>query len=239
MLVKLKGPRKWPAGCKVEDLPLATIKGRERWDKAILDRFPMNEESAKTLLDQFMVEGLSRYESERSRADLEDSTSQLSAHLRVGTLSPYELYWATEQSNLSYDEKKTFSRRLFWRDLAYFQLKYFPFMREKSIRQHYEDTKWVEQEEGNRRFEAWKKGRTGYPLVDAGMRELWATGWMTQSIRMVCASFLVEYLRVNWTRGAEWFHYTLVDADSAINSMMWQNAGRSVSYCIGGDAQHY
>lgn len=239
LLTKIKGPRKWPAGCEVEDLPLATIKGRERWDRPILDRFPMNEESAKNLLDQFMDKGLNRYESERSRADLEGSTSQLSAHLRVGTLSPYELYWATEQSKLSYDEKKTFSRRLFWRDLAYFQLKYFPFMREKSIRQHYEDTKWVEQEEGNRRFEAWKKGRTGYPLVDAGMRELWATGWMTQSVRMVCASFLVEYLRVNWTRGAEWFHYTLVDADSAINSMMWQNAGRSVSYCNFEGGQHY
>jgi len=59
------------------------------------------------------------------------------------------------------------------------------------------------------------------------MRELWKTGWMTQSVRMVVASFLVEYLRVNWVRGAKWFHYTLVDADSAINSMMWQNAGRS------------
>ena len=239
MLAKMKGPRNWPGGSKIEDLPLAKITGRDRWDKPILDRFHMNEDSAKNLLDQFMAGGLTRYESERSRADLEGSTSQLSAHLRVGTLSPYELYWATEQSDLLYDEKKTFSRRLFWRDLAYFQLKYFPFMREKSIRQHYEDTKWVEEEEEARRFEAWKKGRTGYPLVDAGMRELWATGWMTQSVRMVCASFLVEYLRVNWTRGAEWFHYTLVDADSAINPMMWQNAGRSVSYCTVGEAQHY
>jgi deoxyribodipyrimidine photolyase len=229
LVANLKGPRNWPAGCKIGDLPLATITGHERWDKPILDRFPMNENSAKILLDQFMVGGLTRYESQRSRADLEGSTSQLSAHLRVGTLSPYELYWATEGSNLSHDEKKTFSRRLFWRDLAYFQLLYFPFMRQKSIRQHYEDTQWADEKEGNKRFEAWKRGRTGYPLVDAGMRELWATGWMTQSVRMVCASFLVEYLRVNWTRGAEWFHYTLADADSAINPMMWQNAGRSVS----------
>ena len=105
-------------------------------------------------------------------------------------------------------------------------------MRHKSIRQHYEDTEWIGDEEASRRFEAWKKGRTGYPLVDAGMRELWRTGWMTQSVRMVVASFLVEYLRVNWTRGAEWFHYTLVDADSSINAMMWQNAGRSVSLSI-------
>lgn len=180
----------------------------------------MNEDSAHMLLNTFMVEGLVRYESQRSRADLDGSTSQLSANLRVGMLSPYELYWATEESKLSYEEKKTFSRRLFWRDLAYFQLFYFPFMRNKSIRQHYEETEWVEENEEERRFEAWKKGQTGYPLVDAGMRELWATGWMTQSVRMVVASFLVEYLRVSWTRGAEWFHYTLSDADSAINSMM-------------------
>ena len=232
LLNKMKGPRKWPASWKVENLPLATITGRERWDRPILDRFSMNEKSAKELLDQFMTEGLTRYESQRSRADLDGSTSQLSAHLRVGTLSPYELYWATEESNLSSDEKKTFSRRLFWRDLAYFQLFSFPFMRNKSIRQHYEDTEWIDDEEANRRFEAWKKGCTGYPLVDAGMRELWASGWMTQSVRMVVASFLVEYLRVNWTRGAEWFHYTLVDADSSINAMMWQNAGRSVSLSI-------
>ena len=68
---------------------------------------------------------------------------------------------------------------------------------------------------------------TGYPLVDAGMRELYHTGWLTQSVGMVVASFLTEYLRVNWVKGFEWFHYTLVDADSAINAMMWQNAGRS------------
>ena len=82
-------------------------------------------------------------------------------------------------------------------------------------------------DEERKRFDAWKRGQTGYPLVDAGMRELYATGWMTQSIRMVAASFLTEYLRVNWVKGCEWFHYTLVDADSAINPMMWQNAGRS------------
>jgi hypothetical protein len=86
---------------------------------------------------------------------------------------------------------------------------------------------WVSREKEENRFNAWKRGRTGFPIVDAAMRELYATGWMTQSIRMVAASFLVEYLRVNWTKGCEWFHYTLADSDSAINAMMWQNAGKS------------
>jgi deoxyribodipyrimidine photo-lyase len=128
---------------------------------------------------------------------------------------------------LSHEEKKTFARRLIWRDLAYFHLYCFPLMRERSIREHYEKTEWVSDVEERSRLEAWKKGMTGYPIVDAGMRELYATGWMTQSVRMVVASFLTEYLRINWTKGADWFHYTLVDADSAINPMMWQNAGRS------------
>ena len=100
-------------------------------------------------------------------------------------------------------------------------------MRASPIRKHYQNTEWVSEEEEKRRFEAWKLGKTGFPIVDAAMRELYETGWMTQSIRMVVASFLVEYLRVNWVKGCEWFHYTLVDSDSAINAMMWNNAGKS------------
>jgi hypothetical protein len=73
----------------------------------------------------------------------------------------------------------------------------------------------------------WQTGQTGYPLVDASMRELWATGWVQQNMRMVSACFLTEYLNINWTEGARWYEDTLVDADLAINSMMWQNAGRS------------
>lgn len=196
---KMKGPRAWPSG-KVTDLQIALVTGRDKWDLPIRKRFPMSEADAQELLITFMNEkpGLKQYESQRSRADLEGATSRLSAHLRLGTLSPYELYHQTERSSLTQEEKKTFSRRLFWRDLAYFQLHTFPSMRERCIRQHYEKTLWVVGDEEERRLVAWQKGQTGYPIVDAAMRELWSTGWMTQSIRMVAASFLVEYLRVNW-----------------------------------------
>lgn len=215
----------------MKNLQMGLVTGQEKWDLPIRKQwFPMSEVHAQELLLLFMNQeqtGLKEYESQRSRADLERATSRLSVHLRLGTLSPYELYHHTENSSLSREEKKTFSRRLIWRDLAYFQLHTFPFMRERCIRQHYEHTEWVTGDEEKRRLTAWQTGQTGYPIVDAAMRELWSTGWMTQSVRMVAASFLVEYLRVNWTKGAEWFHYTLVDADSAINSMMWQNAGRS------------
>jgi deoxyribodipyrimidine photolyase len=187
----------------------------------------MSENQATATLNAFFTQGFIKYETERSRADKDSATSKLSAHLRIGTLSPHELYWKTEDSTLAYEDKKTFSRRLIWRDLAYYQLFCFPEMRHVSIRRHYENTEWVSGEDEVRRLDAWKWGKTGFPIVDAGMRELYKTGWMTQNIRMVVASFLTEYLRVNWVKGCEWFHYTLVDADSAINAMMWQNAGRS------------
>ena len=100
-------------------------------------------------------------------------------------------------------------------------------MRDSSIRGHYEQIERCSGEEEKIRFKAWKTGKTGYPLVDASMRELYEIGWLTQSLQMVVVSFLTEYLRVNWVKGCELFRYTLLDADSAINAMMWQNEGRS------------
>ncbi len=227
LLQEAQGPAEWPSSVTVRDLKMAQIRGKVKWDMPIRERFIMSEPAGYQMLEDFFQKGLRRYESERSRADKEFATSNLSPHLRVGTISPNELYWRTEDSGLGYDELKTFSRRLFWRDLAYYQLKCFPDMRSFPIRKHYQHIEWVTGDEETRRYEAWKLGKTGFPIVDAGMRELYTTGWMTQSIRMVVASFLVEYLRVNWVKGCEWFHYTLVDADSAINAMMWNNAGKS------------
>jgi deoxyribodipyrimidine photolyase len=226
LLESMQGLQVWPDSIDIEALDIGVVKGNKKWDLPILERFPMSEDVALQELEHFMKKGFFLYEQERSRADLEYSTSKLSPHLRIGTLSPNELYYKVEDSSLSYDERKTFSRRLVWRDLAYYHLLNFPTMRDISIRCHYGNSKWCDGEEENRRFEAWKTGTTGYPLVDAGMRELYKTGWLTQSVRMVVASFLTEYLRVNWVKGCEWFHYTLVDSDSAINAMMWQNAGR-------------
>jgi deoxyribodipyrimidine photo-lyase len=119
-------------------------------DHPIFQCCPMSYEVARSRLDRFFVKGLPQFEKERSRADKDDATSQLSVHLRIGTLSPYELYWLAEDSTLSYEEKKTFARRLIWRDLAYFHLYSFPLMRERSIREHYEKTEWVSDVEERR-----------------------------------------------------------------------------------------
>jgi len=230
---KVTGPSTWPQSEPLSSImaaAAAAAAATERsWHQPIRDRFPnMSYEGAHDVMDVFFrsqQSGFRQYETERNRADKELATSSLSVHLRLGTLSPTELHWKVQDSPL--DDKKTFSRRLFWRDLAYYQLRCFPNMSRMAIRAHYQNTEWVTGTEEHRRLEAWKWGRTGYPIVDAGMRELYKTGWMTQSVRMVVASFLVEYLRISWVRGCEWFHYTLADADTAINAMMWQNAGKS------------
>ena len=230
----------WPASCGVDDLQLARMPPGKDWGAAIRAAWPAGEQTAQQACLHFVATGLLQYERDRSRADLfgDDraenatasscATSRLSIALRFGELSPRFLYWAIRDAGLPREVTKTFARRLHWRDLAYFQLNVFPEMRTKGIRAHYDSTRWVEPpSEYQRRLRAWQRGMTGYPIVDAGMRELYLTGWMSQSVRMVCASFLVEYLRVSWLDGQIWFGDTLCDADSAINAMMWQNAGRS------------
>ena len=155
MMNRIKGPAVWPEGVSVDELGLAVISGSEKWDLPIVQRFPMSEEDAISNLNQFFQRGFAMYEKDRNRADMEWSTSKLSAHLRIGTLSPNELYYKVENSDLEYADRKTFTRRLFWRDLAYFHLLNFPEMRDRSIRSHYEQTEWVDGDEEKRRLEAW------------------------------------------------------------------------------------
>ena len=203
------------------------------WGAGIRDRWVAGEDAAMAAADAFVKGGLGMYEKDRSRADVQTATARISAHMRVGELSVRYLYHAIRDSALTPELVKTFSRRLHWRDLAYYHLSVFPEMRNVGIRAHYDSTEWVSPPaEATRRIRAWQRGVTGYPIVDAGMRELLETGWMCQSVRMVVASFLVEYLRCNWVEGEKWFFENLVDADSAINAMMWQNAGVCVCLCV-------
>ena len=193
------------------------------WAAPIREAWAIGEDKAQKELRTYVREKLQHYEEKRSRTDVL-FVSRLSPYIRWGQLSPQMLYWAVKESGIPPEEVKTFSRRLFWRDLAYYQLHTFPDMTHVSIRKHYEDHEWSKDES---EYNAWKSGTTGFPMVDAGMRELYSTGWMHQSVRMVCAAFLTEFLNQHWRKGHDWFAHTLVDADVAINAMMWQNAGRS------------
>jgi deoxyribodipyrimidine photo-lyase len=112
-----------------------------------------------------------------------------------------------------------FLRQLIWREFAYHQLIHFPTMLYKPLREQFKGFPWKQSDE---EFARWQNGMTGYPLVDAGMRELWETGAMNNRIRMVVASFLVKHLLISWVDGSEWFKETLVDFDVANNAMGWQ-----------------
>ena len=232
---RLLPPAKPPRSQSVSSLCLAPVPRRRDgtpgrdWAAAMMAHWPaVGETAAHAAMDEFVHKiggGLAAYESRRSRADEPGAVSRLSPFLRFGQLSARQLYHAVRRSGYDREVTKTFARRLHWRDLAYYQLHAFPDMAHFPIRRHYAAHAWSNETPSHLR--AWQLGRTGYPMVDAAMRSLYATGWMHQSLRMVCASFLVEYLGVSWVFGANWFSDTLVDADLAINSMMWQNAGRS------------
>ena len=182
----------------------------------------MSERGGLRMLGDFIAKGLPRYEAERGKA-AEPTVARISPYLHFGQLSPRHAMRALADAGCK-RASKTFWRRLVWRDLAYWQLHHWPHLPTRPVRAAYADVEWSAD---GAHLRAWQRGRTGFPLVDAGMRELWATGYMHQSVRIVAALFLTEYLNMSWVHGARWFHDTLVDGDLAINCMMWQNGGKT------------
>lgn len=205
--------------------------------------FPLDEDTAYDAMMRFVHgPGLRQYGKKRGRIDVETAVSRLSPCIKWGLISPQALHWAVkENKKLAPAKKAVFGRRMYWRDLSYYQLRCFPDMHTVGIRKHYDQTEWddpnklvtdkiLRTTDGPKLdtyLNRYKYGFTGFPLVDAGMRELQETGWMQQNVRMVVASFLVDYLGWDWRVGFRIFHDCLIDADLAINAMMWQNAGGS------------
>ena len=151
----------------------------------------------------------------------------LSPWLHFGELSPRQI-WAAVQA-VSKESgvfppsngARVFLSEVGWREFAHHLLFHFPHTPEKPLRADFENFPWAD-DPGGKKLRAWQRGRTGYPIVDAGMRQLWHTGWMHNRVRMIAASFLVKHLRLSWTHGARWFWDTLVDADLASNTLGWQ-----------------
>ena len=191
------------------------------WGASIRAAWRNSEAQALVTCTAFVRDQLARYEATRHLAD-GSGVSKLSPYLHFGQLSPRTLSRALDAAGAS-KVSKTFAHRLTWRDLAYWQLHHFPDLPTLGVRAY--EPPWVDAFTTTTRLAAWQFGRTGYPLVDAAMRELRATGWQHQSMRMVAAAFLVRCLHVSWTHGLQWFHDNLIDADLAINSMMWANSG--------------
>lgn len=180
------------------------------------------ESGARKRLEQFIEEGLEGYGKLRDRPDREN-VSRLSPHLHFGEISPRQLWGALrnviDQSPALERDGLKFLSEVGWREFSYHLLYHFPQMIGENWKADFDAYPWQDNEAG---FTAWKRGKTGYPIVDAGMRELWATGYMHNRVRMVVASFLVKHLRVDWRKGETYFWDTLVDADLANNVCSWQ-----------------
>ena len=171
---------------------------------------------AQGALERFLSESVHRYGEGRDRP-AERWTSSLSPHLHFGEISLRQIASALRQ--VRGEGASSFLRELGWREFSHHLLYHFPHLDQHPLREQFASFPWCEDRDGLR---AWQIGQTGYPLVDAGMRQLWQTGWMHNRVRMVVGSFLVKDLLIDWRRGAEWFWDTLVDADLANNSMGWQ-----------------
>ncbi len=194
------------------------------WAAGLRAAWTPGEAAARRRLDAFLGR-LDRYDTERDRPD-HDGTSALSPHLHFGEISPRRIWHAVRAAvggrpaaRITTGGAESYLRELGWREFATHLLWHFPHTAERPLRGDYERFPWVDDPVGLR---AWQRGRTGFPVVDAGMRQLWNTGWMHNRVRMIVASFLVKDLRVSWLEGARWFWDTLVDADLAANTLGWQ-----------------
>ena len=211
-------------GVAIDDLDLLPAID---WAAGMRAAWTPGEAAALRRLDRFL-ERLDHYDTDRDRPD-HDGTSALSPHLHFGEISPRRVWHAVRKAVggrpaalIERGGAETYLRELGWREFATHLLYHFPHTAERPLRSDYERFPWVDDPVGLR---AWQRGRTGYPIVDAGMRQLWQTGWMHNRVRMIVASFLVKDLRVSWLTGARWFWDTLVDANLAANTLGWQWAG--------------
>ena len=186
------------------------------WHTGLAEAWTPGEAGALGRLDRFESKAPA-YKVERDRPDLE-STSRLSPHLHWGELGPRQVWWAIRKAHPG-GAAEPYLRQLVWREFAHHLLFHFPHTTTEPLRPEFASFPW---QDNPKWLRAWQRGRTGYPIVDAGMRELWRTGWMHNRVRMIVASFLVKDLLIPWQAGAAWFWDTLVDANLANNTLGWQ-----------------
>jgi len=193
-----------------------------RWDAGISGHWTPGESAAHARLAAFCDSALARYDDGRNRPDL-DGCSRLSPFLHFGEVSPRQCLTAVRNARMDHPASgkaaAAFIRELGWREFAHHLLHHFPQTTNQPLDPRFEQYPW---EPDSQLLQAWQQGRTGYPIVDAGMRELWNTGWMHNRVRMIAASLLTKNLRQHWLDGARWFWDTLVDADLANNTSGWQ-----------------
>ncbi|MEM7026781.1 MAG: deoxyribodipyrimidine photo-lyase [Pseudomonadota bacterium] len=192
------------------------------WAQGLRDNWQPGEAGAKTALKQFLKQGLVNYDEDRDRPDIE-GTSQLSPHLHFGEIAPVRIWHEVKQlssaDNVLQKQALSYLRELAWRDFSNHLLFHWPDLPDDSFKKEYNLFPWAEDKKA---LIAWQTGHTGFPIVDAGMRQLWHTGWMHNRVRMIVGSLLVKHLLIHWRHGEDWFWDTLVDADMANNAASWQ-----------------
>lgn len=192
-----------------------------KWYKKIENQWKIGEDAAKNRLLEFLDNGLEGY-AENRNYPAKKGISKLSPHLHFGEISPNQVWYAAQTTgmiNNITDGLSNFLNEIAWREFSYYLLYHFPLLPSKNFQSKFDNFPW--QNDLNL-LNAWKNGKTGYPIVDAGMRELWQTGFMHNRVRMVVGSFLVKNLLIHWRYGEDWFWDCLVDADLASNSSGWQ-----------------
>ncbi|MBU3672519.1 MAG: deoxyribodipyrimidine photo-lyase [Sinobacteraceae bacterium] len=207
---RIAAPARWPQSLALEALGLMP---NIAWYGGMAEAWRPGEHGAAALLGSFLGGPVKDYAEQRNLPAV-SGTSRLSPHLHFGEISPRQIWHAAPEWRST-----QFITEIGWREFAHHLLYHFPRTTNAPLRADFERFPWRE-DAGD--LLAWQHGRTGIPLVDAGMRELWETGWMHNRVRMVVASFLVKNLRMHWLHGARWFWDTLVDADLASNTLGWQ-----------------
>lgn len=207
---EISSPDAFPKG---ETLDSFSLLPKLDWADSFGDEWSPGEAGAHAALKAFADGAAGRYAEDRDTPSVR-GVSRLSPFLHFGELSPNQVWHGLDRS-----KHEPYLRQIAWREFAHHLLFHFPETPAQPLRLEFESFPWKKSKKWLR---AWQKGETGYPIVDAGMRELWQTGWMHNRVRMIASSFLVKHLLQPWQEGAAWFWDTLVDADLANNTMGWQ-----------------
>ncbi len=221
---RLEAPARWPAGEPLASWNLLPTK--PDWAGGMREAWQPGEAGAIARLHTFLDGPSTTYANDRDRPD-KQGTSRLSPHLHFGEISPRQCWNAARLKSAADPVREaglaSFVREIGWREFSIHLLYHWPHIVDRPFRDHFANFPW-EQDERKIAADlgAWQRGMTGFPIVDAGMRELWQTGWMHNRVRMIVASVLCKHLLIPWQRGAEWFFDTLVDADLASNQASWQ-----------------
>lgn len=196
---------------------LRLLEPKLSWQN-IIDQWQIGEVASHQILEEFLDSKVKEYKTARDFMST-DSTSKLSPYLHFGEISPNQIFNAVQSLDYIGNNEEHFIKELVWRDFSYYQIYYYPELHNKNINQKFDSFEW---DNDATLLKRWQTGQTGIPIVDAGMRELWQTGYMHNRVRMIVASFLIKNCLIHWKYGEKWFFDTLFDADFASNNANWQ-----------------